>query len=122
MQEILHLTNTASLTFELSSKARLPDTCITGYATTPPRKNILFFLVAQLTRRHFGFYLLVSCTVQITLKRLYLRLISMDVNNIPVNAIQEYDADSKTFSLRAETLPCGMSGPRVMGPEDWCGP
>ena len=46
----------------------------------------------------------------------------MDVNNIPVNAIQEYDADSKTFSLRAETLPCGMSGPRVMGPEDWCGP
>ena len=34
-QEILHLPNTASPTSELSSKGRLPYTCIIGLATTP---------------------------------------------------------------------------------------
>ena len=34
-QEILHLPGTSSPTSELSSKARLPYTCITGYTTTP---------------------------------------------------------------------------------------
>ena len=36
MQEILHQFSIALPTSELSSKARLPYACITGYATTPP--------------------------------------------------------------------------------------
>ena len=36
-QEILHLPSTTSPTSELTSKARLPYACITGYATTQPR-------------------------------------------------------------------------------------
>ena len=35
-QEIRHLPDTASPTSELSSKARLPYACITGYATSLP--------------------------------------------------------------------------------------
>ena len=41
MQVILHLPGTASPTSELSSKARLPYACITGYATTPPQKLVV---------------------------------------------------------------------------------
>ena len=49
-EEIIHLPSTASPTSGLSSKARLPCACITGYATTPPYKKACLLRICCLSR------------------------------------------------------------------------
>ena len=42
--------------------------------------------------------------------------------NVPADAIQTYDAESQTWSLRAEKMIVGKAGANILVPDDWCNP
>ena len=45
-----------------------------------------------------------------------------DLNDNVVNSIQEYEPESKMWSLRQEQLLVPKAGPMTMVPDDWCNP